>query len=265
MNNNPGDLSESDTIDDDPPARVTDPAIIGDIMDRNRRNGTIALRADAADRYYTYRDFITTSYKSGNVIRYLGGRSGDEMLLVPDPLPEPVLAFYGAAQLGIATRFDKTVQLNHSTEELPRVVLAPSTQEEAYELPPGHNLAVYGDSPTETETTHWETEVWSENPAIHPTSVAPSDIALNADKQTYTHEELITAAVRVVDRVNITPGADVVVRESLMNPHVVVAGLIAPLLAGATIVFPDETTTGEIGVSTDTVPEPKQIDLNSIW
>lgn len=271
MSNNPGDVSENNiigdsiTVDDDPPAPVANPTVIGDIMDRDRRGGTVALRADAADRYYTYRDFITTSYKSGNVIRYLGGRSGDDMLLIPNPLPEPVLAFYGAAQLGIVTRFNKTVQRDHSAEELPQVVLAPSTQEEAFELPPGHKLAVYGDPPAASTTTHWETEVWSENPAIHPTSVAPSDIALNTGAQTYTHEEIITAAVRVVNQVTITPGTDVVVRESLMNPRVVVAGLIAPLLAGATIVFPDKTTTGEIGVSTETVPESKRIDLNSIW
>jgi hypothetical protein len=169
------------TTDDAPTAPVSDPTVIDDIMDRDRRNGAVALRADAVGIFYSHRDFITILYKSGNVIRYLGGRHGDNILRIPDSFPEPVLAFYGAAQLGIVTRFDKTVQSDHPAEELLRIVLASSIQEEKFDLPPGHNLAVYGNAPTTSATTHWETEVWSENPAVHPTPVVPSDIALNAD------------------------------------------------------------------------------------
>lgn len=71
--------------------------------------------------------------------------------------------------------------------------------------------------------------------------------------------------MHVVNQCNIAPGEDVVVRDSLMNSRVVIAGLVAPVFAGATTVFPDEKTTGGIGVGSGVVPESRQIDLKSIW
>lgn len=218
------------------PAPPSDPTTVGDLVARDRRTSGLALRAEGPGRTYSYRDFVTTSYKSGNVLRYLGVRAGDEVLVVPGALPEPALAFYGAAQLGAVTRFSDSLAAD---EDPPRAVLAPVEREGDFDLPPGHRLAVHGGPPDDPATTHWEAEVWSENPAVHPADVAPEDPALVADGRNYSHAALLAAAESVVADAGIDPGTEVVVDGPLADPRVVAAGLVAPILAGATAVLPD--------------------------
>ncbi|MFA1611961.1 acetyl-CoA synthetase [Halobellus rubicundus] len=222
---------------DDFPAPPSDPATIGDLVARDRRTSGTALRAEGPGRTYSYRDFVTTSYKSGNVLRYLGVRADDEVLVVPDALPEPVLAFYGAAQLGAVTRF---ADATDGTDDPPRAILAPVDREADFDLPPGHRLAVHGGPPDAPATTHWESEVWSENPAVHPASVDSQDPVLVADGRTYSHRDLLAAAETVVAEADLRPGTDVVVDGPFADPLVVASGLVAPILAGATVVLPDE-------------------------
>lgn len=64
--------------------------VIGDLMARDRRSDRLALRVDGPGRTYTYHDLITTSYKAGNVLRYLGVRKGARVAVDPAPLPEPL-------------------------------------------------------------------------------------------------------------------------------------------------------------------------------
>ncbi|MFB6091799.1 MAG: acetyl-CoA synthetase [Haloquadratum sp.] len=230
------------------PPPCPDPDVVGDLVARDRRTGGLALRAAVSGRSYSYRSFVTTAYKAGNVLRYLGVRAGDEVLVVPDAVPEPALAFYGAAQLGAVTRFGGTVG-----EEPPRVVLAPTEQETAFDLPPGHHLAVHGGEPSDPSTTHWESVVWGENPAVHPATVEPGDPLLVAGDRTYTHAELLAAASSVVTDANLRPGDAVMVRAPLSDPAVATAGLLAPIAAGATVVLPDETS-----------EEPPETDAESV-
>jgi hypothetical protein len=225
--------SESDP-DSDFPAPCLDAETLGDAVARDRRTSGSALRARSSGRTYSYRDFVTTSYKAGNVLRHLGVRPGDEVSVASEYVPEAVLSFYGAAQLGAVTRFGTEVGREPS-----RVAVAPAARESEFDLPPGHHLAVYGDRPTDPSVTHWETEVWSENPAIHPVAVEGSDPLFAADGRTYTHGEALAAAADVIADAGIDPGTAVVLRGQLTDPAVVVAGLVAPILAGATIVLPD--------------------------
>lgn len=235
----------TDSDGGDFPTPDSDAEILGDAVARERRTSGAALRALASGRTYSYRDFITTSYQAGNVLRHLGVRPGDEVGIAAEYAPEPVLTFYGAAQLGAVTRFGAGVE-----GEPPRVVVAPATHESEFDLPPGHHLAVYGDSPTDPSVTHWETEVWSENPAVHPVAVDGDDPLLVADGRTYAHSEVLAAAADVIADADIDPGTEVLLRGPLTDPAVVVAGLVAPILAGATIVLPD----GSAGDPTDGPP-----------
>ena len=150
--------------------------------------------------------------------------------VVPDPLPEPVLTFYGAAQLGAVTRFSDTLP---SAD--PRVVVAPAEREEAFDLPPGHHLVVYGDPPTEATTTHWETEVWSENPAVHPTSVEGTDPLLAVGDRTYSHVDAVSTGSGAGASERPEAGERVAVQGSFEDPDVVIDGLVEPIAAGATI------------------------------
>ncbi|KAB1196201.1 MULTISPECIES: AMP-binding protein [Haloferax] len=226
--------------------------VIGDLMARDRRSDRLALQVDGPGRTYTYYDFITTSYKAGNVLRYLGVRKGARVAIEPVALPEPILTFVGASHLGAITVFDPTVEA--------RAVLVDVAREEEFDLPPGHKLAVYNGPPSSPTTTHWEKEVWSENPAVHPEVVEPEDVALVADGREYTHGDLLDSAKRVVDASDLDADDTVVVRSSLAHPGTVVAGILAPLLAGGTIRVPDGDApiAGAVGVG-DTVPEPRSI------
>jgi hypothetical protein len=216
------------------PTPPSDPETVGDLVARDRRTPGVALRAENVDRTYSYRNFITTTYKIGNVLRHLGVRRGEEVLVVPDPLPEPILTFFGAAQLGAVTRFSDSLP---STD--PRVVVAPADREAAFDLPPGHHLVVYGDSPTKATTTHWETEVWSENPAVHPASVEGDDPLLAVGDRTYSHADALSrvASERTDERPEL--GERVDVRGSFEDHDVVVDGLVEPIAAGATITLPE--------------------------
>ena len=222
--------------DGDAPAPCPDAATLGDAVARERRASGPALRARASGRAYSYHDFITTSYKAGNVLRHLGVRPGDDAHVASEHVPEPVLSFYGAAQLGAVTRFR-----TEAGGPPPRVAVAPAARADEFDLPPGHNLAVYGDPPADPSVTHWETEVWSENPAVHPVAVDASDPLFAAGDRTYAHGEVLAAATAVIDGVGIDPGTEVLLRGPLTDPAIVVAGLVAPILAGATVVLPDST------------------------
>ncbi|POG55000.1 AMP-binding protein [Haloferax marisrubri] len=223
--------------------------VIGDLMARDRRSDRLALRVDGPGRTYTYHDLITTSYKAGNVLRYLGVRKGARVAVAPVSLPEPLLTFLGAAQLGAVTAFDPVVEA--------RATVVPVGREAAFEdLPPGQKLAVFGGPPSSPATTHWEQEVWSENPAVHPEVVAPADPALVADDREFTHGDLLDAAREVVADFDLEADDTVAVRSSLSHPGTVVAGVLAPLLAGGTIRIPadDEAVEAALAVGVG-VPE----------
>ncbi|WP_336025271.1 acetyl-CoA synthetase [Halobellus salinisoli] len=233
-----GSASDADSAPGSPsdyPPPCSEPETVADLVARDRRASGTALRAHGPGRSHSYREFVTTSYKAGNVLRYLGIRVGEEVLVVPTSLPEPVLAFFGAAQLGAVTRFSDEIDGSP-----PRVVVAPAEREDEFDLPPGHRLVVYGDRPESATTTHWETEVWSENPAVHPVDVDGSDPLLAAEGGEITHAEALSRASGVVDDSGLGPGVEGVVRGSLSESEAVVSGLLAPILAGGTVVFPEE-------------------------
>ncbi|MFC7203501.1 AMP-binding protein [Haloferax namakaokahaiae] len=205
--------------------------VLGDLMARDRRSGRDALRVEATDRTDTYHDFITTSYKAGNVLRYLGVRKAGHVALEPVALPETLLTFFGAAQLGAVTSFDADSEA--------RVTLVDVAREDEFDLPPGQKLATYGGPPKRASTTHWEKEVWSENPAVHPEIVSPDDVVLLADGTEYTHRDLMTTAHELVADYSLGPDDAVALCAPITHPGAVVAGIVAPLLAGGTVVVPD--------------------------
>ncbi|QCJ48332.1 acetyl-CoA synthetase [Haloprofundus sp. MHR1] len=234
--------------------------VLGEIVARDRRSDRSAVHVPAADRTMSYHDFCTTAWKAGNVFRHLGLASGRGVEVEPAGSPESLLAFFGAALLGSPVRFE--VRGDAGT----RLVVTTADRETGFDPAPGTKLVVYGGRPTRPETTHWETEVWSENPAIPPYDVTPSTPALAAD-ETYAHGELLEFAEDVVDEYALTDASRVVVRSSLSHPGAVVAGVVAPLLVGATVVLADADAgkSGEVAVSpTDDAPEPIVVDPTGV-
>jgi hypothetical protein len=223
--------------------------VLGDLVARDRRSSRPAVHVVERDRSISYRDFCTTAYKAGNVLRYLGVREGATVAVAGSPGPQTLWAFYGAAQLGAVTRFLGPTAADAGEVADARVLLVPVEEASALDPQPGTKLAAYGGPPTRPTTLHWEKELWSENPAVHPTDVAPSDPLLAAAGETYTHGRLLDAARTVVDRVGIGAEHRVVIRGSLSVPCLVVAGVVAPILAGATVVVPaDGAAAGDVAV-----------------
>lgn len=230
---------------------------LGDLLTRERRSDDPALRAPRGNRSYDYRRFCTTAWKTGNFWRRRGVHEGATVAVADDPEPEAVFSFLGAALLGARTRF--------GLPESPgaRVAVATSDEIATYEVPPGSQRIAYGGPPDDPGVAHFERAVWSENPAFPDTPVAPETTALVAgDGRELSHADLLSAAREVADEWGLEPGDEVAVRAPLAEPGAVAAGVVAPLLAGAATLFPDESATGDYAVGEGDAPE-KEVAASS--
>ncbi|MFO8114430.1 MAG: hypothetical protein R6U01_03570 [Halorubrum sp.] len=219
--------------------------VVGDILARDRRSRDIALvTPDGRER--TYRDLITNAYKAANVLRYLGAREGSTVAVEPAPGLHTTLGLLGAAGLGAPVRFDPAAGIERGD----RVVLVRVADESTTEPAPGTSLAVFGGPPERPETTHWEQELWSENPGMPPSAVGPDDPVLRGAEGgdgsrdaapdgigDVSHRQLLDAAASVVDEHGLGPGDRVVLRGGLAEPRALAAGVVAPLAVGATAVL----------------------------
>ena len=221
--------------------------VVGDLLARDRRSRDVALvTPDGRER--TYRDLITNGYKAANVLRYLGAREGSTVAVAPTPGLHATLGFLGAAGLGAPVRFDPEAGIERGD----RVVLVDVADESTTEPAPGTSLAVFGGPPDRPETTHWEQELWSENPGMPPSAVGPDDPVLRgaeggdtADGGDVSHRALLGAAASVVEERDIDTGDRVVLRGDLADPRGLAAGVVAPLTAGATAVLAGEGPAAE--------------------
>jgi hypothetical protein len=230
--------------------------VLGALVSRDRRSDQPAFHVAETGRSVSYHDFCTTAYKAGNVLRYLGVRERATVAVVGAVGQHPVWAFYGAGQLGAVTHFVDDVE---SASTSPRVLVLPVDDEEHTTPEPSTKLATYGGAPTQPTTLHWEKELWSENPAVHPTDVDPDDSLLTTGTETYSHADVLDAARSVVDEFGLDETRRVAVRGPLSQPHVVVAGLVAPILAEGTVVVPTEATSADVAVvgsDSEAAPEP---------
>ncbi len=203
--------------------------VLGDAIARERRSGSTALVSPTAERRYDYRRFCTSAWKCGNFLSYLGVRRGSGVAVADEPLPEPVLTFYGAAALGGVVRFDSPPGIDAET----RALVVPAADLNDYTFGPGTKRIVYGDRPTDPSVSYFERDVWSENPTEPPDRVESDDPLLRTAERTYSHDEILGAAFELVDRHGLVEDSVVAVRGSLADPTVVVAGLVAPIVAGA--------------------------------
>lgn len=226
--------------------------VVGDLLTRDRRSRDPALvTATGSER--SYHDLITNGYKSANVLRYLGAREGSTVAIDPIPGFHTVLAFLGAARLGTRVRFDPDRGLDAGD----RVVMVPVADEGTTAPRPGTKLITYGGSPERPETTHWEQELWSENPGTPPANVDPSDPLLVHDRDdperraeaTHSHAAVLATARRIVAEHDLATDSRVVIRTSLGDPGTVAAGLVAPLSVGGTVVLSRRDVNG--GDATD--------------
>jgi len=222
-----------------------------------RRGDDPALSAPRERRAYDYRRFRTTACKTGNFWRRRGLHAGATVAVADDSEPEAVFAFLGAALLGARTRFGPPGEVDA------RIAVAPRETVEDYDLPPGGQRVAYGGPPDDPSVAHFERDVWSENPAFPETAVDPDSVALvaagegDAPDREYAHADLLSAARTVADDWGLGPGDEVAVRAPLAEPGTVVAGVVAPLVAGAAILLPDGDAVGDYAVVADGADPPE--------
>ena len=245
--------------------------LVGDLLARDRRTGDTALvTPDGRER--THHDLITNGYKAANVLRYLGVRAGATVAVDPTPGFHTTLAFLGAAAVGAPVRFDPAAGVDAGD----RVVLAPVASAAGFDPAPGTNLAAFGGPPERPDTTHWEQELWSENPGTPPSEVGPADAAVVAADREYSHRDLCSIAAAAVEAAEMTASTRVVLRRPFSDAAALATGLVAPLSVGGTTVLTAEGG-GEAGDRADgprgdvavapaaaDVPEPRRIDPASI-
>ncbi|WP_198661982.1 acyl-CoA synthetase family protein [Halorussus litoreus] len=268
---------------------------LGDLVTRERRSDHPTLVASGAGRRYDYRRFCTTAWKTGNFWRRIGVHADATVAVAADRQPEAVFSFLGAALLGARTRFEppgaraaaRAPGRDSDSDSDPgpdaRVVVAHCDEIDQYEVAPGSKRVAYGGPPGDPSVAHFERDVWSENPAFPDTPVDPGAVALvaracderdRADSGTgnsprqFSHADLLTAARRLADDWDLGPGDEVAVHASLARPGAVVAGVLAPLLAGAAILFPDGDATGDFAVVAghdgDSAPESRSLAASSV-
>ncbi|MFC4405584.1 AMP-binding protein [Haloarchaeobius iranensis] len=207
---------------------------LADVLARDRRSDAPALFADGpTTQRYDYRRFLTTAWKTGNLLHKRGVRTGAEVAIVPSPRAQPVLTFLGASLLGAVTTFDppKAVEA--------RAFVAPTDRLGEFDIAPGTATVGYGTDPENPAHDYWEGGVWSENPTMPPEPTAPSDPILDDGDRQYTHGDLVAGAEWAADELGLTAENTVVVSGRVASPAVLAAGVIAPLVAGASIRLDD--------------------------
>jgi acyl-CoA synthetase (AMP-forming)/AMP-acid ligase II len=220
---------------------------------------------------YSYRDFCTNVWKGGNLMRHYGVRPGTRVAVVTGPkaptdgdspgylrdAPDAVLAMLSAAIDGAV------VDPNPQTDVDTTLLVGPAAWLDRYDLSPGTKAAAYGGPSDDPTVAAFERELWSENPLAPPGEIGPDDPAI-LDGEQYTHGELLTGAESVVKEYNITGSTTVALRAPITSAGAIVAGLLAPMRAGGTVRFGDDSPSDLAVAETDSVPESRQIRPENI-
>ena len=202
--------------------------------------------------------FTTTAYKTGNYLRHLGVGPGTTVAIADDRAPESLYALFGAALLGATVRFGPT-------DDDWRVLVGPTADVADQSTPPGSTRLAYGDQPDDPTIAHFGTDVWSENPAFPDDHVEREANLLEMARGTYTHGAVLDTAQTIVEGGVLTDDDIVVVRVPLSNVGAVAVGIVAPLLAGATILLPASNEVGTVAVGIGDAPEPRVVDPVEVW
>lgn len=196
--------------------------------------------------------------KTANLLAHLGARSGRTLAVADEGLPQPAIAVFAASLLGAVVRF---VSPDGGGSLDARAVLAPGDGVGAFDLPAGGQAIGYGTDPDDPRATYFEKEMWSENPTVPPPRVDPADPLLSVDGEGIAQGELVARAGAVREAHDLAPGDRVAVRAPFRAPGTVVAGLLAPTLAGAEVVLARgiDRPVGGLAVAAGSAPEERVI------
>jgi non-ribosomal peptide synthetase component E (peptide arylation enzyme) len=234
-----------------------------ELLARERRSERPACRVGTDTRRYDYDNFLTTAWQAGNYLTHLGVREGVAVGIADDPIPEALLATLGTGLLGATAWIDPPDDADL------RAVVAPTGDIGAHDAGAGLQRVAYGGGTDDPAIERFEEGVWSENPTMPPERPDPGTPVLTDGNRRFSQRELLEAAGNLADTDpggvetnGIKTGVAVVLRTPLSDPRAVV-GVFATLLAGATVVFPEnEEVVGDVTIGAG--PEPAVIDPDRI-
>jgi hypothetical protein len=232
--------------------------VIGDIVARERRSEAVALRTESRAGSYSYEKICTNAWKAGNLLTHYGVRSGATVGVDANPVtPSPIVAILGTTLLGA------NVRLAHATDADIAAHVVHADAVTTVDARPGTQILAYGDVPEESGVAHFEREAWSENPVRPPEQVDPSTVAVVAEDGSWSHETLLDATMRIVDDYDLDSDDSVALRTGLASPGALVAGVLAPLSVGATVLLGRDRE-GTVAVTTGEAPESVAIDPETV-
>lgn len=214
-------------------------------------DGTV-LEVAGRSAPYTYDDFVPNVWKAGNLLGHYGVHPGATVSVAPGPkdadpdgpvgridAADPVLGVLGGTLVGA------TVDLSPDEPVDSRVLLVPAAWSDRFETGPSCSVLAYGGPPTDPAVRHFEEELWSENPTEPPERVDATDPALADEDGLFTHGALVEAAEDVVAEYDLDEESTVLLDAPLSEPGALVAGILAPVAAGARIELPAAETDRE--------------------
>ncbi len=220
--------------------------VLGDLVHPERGTDELWIhRSGPRSRSWSGEQFCVDAWKAGNLLRHYGIREGTTVGLFDGsdlessdeaPNPQAIIALFGAWTLGASVAVDPA-----SLDGLDALV-GPADRLDGRELPPGCKAMGYGSRPEDPTVAHFEGERWSENPVQFPADVKSADPALQADGGEWTHAELLAAGRRVREAYGIESDDRVALLASLSDSGAIIAGILTPLLVGATITLDGEST-----------------------
>lgn len=209
----------------------------------------------AGERTYDSARFVDSVFKTGNYLRHCGVHEGSVVEVVQVTEPETIFGILGTALL------EGRVTFEMGRADSPAARLGPTEQLDAFDIPPGCTAIGFGTPPANPSWAYFEREVWSENPFFPPVEFDPQQPFLDTGATDGSFQTLLQQARTGSESFE---SEDVVaIRDSIGEPGVFVAGVLGPLVAGATILLPDDGQTGTVAVGTSSVPESRVVDPTS--
>ena len=231
---------------------MSDPATLAALVAGAREHEGVAIDVPERTAPYSYQEVCTNSWKAANLLDYYGAHPGGRVGLAVGPKPvdadtsdregvldsaEPLLAMLGGALLEARVL---VLETPGTVETDAFVRPAGAGWSDRYPAQPGVSTLAYGGPPEAADVHHFETQLWSQNPSPPPERPDPETPALEAGGSpgtAYGHGTLVRTARAVAERESFEPGLRVELAADVREPGALVAGVLAPLSAGATVVL----------------------------
>jgi hypothetical protein len=219
----------------------------------------VALRAPGrGEQVYTYERFVETVHDTAAVLDEVGVDQESLVAVAAEPTGHPVFGFYAGALLGA------TVWIGAPRRVNARAVIAPTATVGEYELPGGAARIGFGETPDDDDVMHFERAIWKADADDQTPNVLAGTKVLTDGEREYSHRAVLDAAEEIADRLD--PDTTVSVRVGMDDPRTIASAIVAPLLVGGTIRFPETTTepTGDVAITDDHAPEPRAIPVQRV-